>query len=1349
MAVIGSAYIAVHAITKGFEREVKKALREMQPAIEQSGERTGKTFVKGFKQQTKTSLENFDPLKGNKNFEGIAERLAGQFSRSFKKATKENLDGFDPLKGGNVKETFRNAGARTSKAFAQGFKQTLREELSDFDPLRGTKDIYREAGSRASAAFVADFKRDVRLALKDLADDFRLYGDRAGQQFAAGFRTGAKKLQVDLDSIGRSGDNATRRLSQGFSNFTQEALAAYNAFSRLVTISYFTGPAIAVVVGAISSLVGGLVALTAQVGAAVPSLIVLPGIFAAIGQAALTAKLAFGGIGKAVQEITRQQAGGGGGGGADRARQIALAERNLARVLEANREALVRANDNLTKAEERLTEARKEAAESLQQLNFDAEDAAISEKRAAIELEKARETLARVQDLPPNSRARREAELAYAEADLNLRRAKDRNADLAKATEEANAKGVEGSEQVVQATEALQDAIDSKARTERDALRSQLDAEEALAEAKKRTGGGAGAAGTPEFDKLSEEAKAFAQFIVSLQGEIQKLRNAAGEELFPRLQIALQNLVDRLFPVLIPMLRETGRALGDAAIDFSNMVTEAENLKDLESIMGTNTYVIENMGKVTGNLYDAMLSLLAAADPLIRRFTDWVVVLTEGWAKSLDAKQASGELTEMFNYAGDVAAQLGRIIGNIAGALMNIGQAAAGPGSGGEMLLNMLEDSTARFEEWTQALLDNGRLEEFFLNVADNAAKISSLVVEIVKEFLKLGENKAIGDTAEALQGRLAPAVGTILDTLVEAAPMLGEFVSQIGELLQKFADSGSIKIFFGILNQILDVLNDIFGNAVVQQILIFSSSIFAVTRAFRTAGRAGKIFFKVAFGGIKSAVNVYQGIKFGILGVKAAFGSATAAAKLNTAVLKGNAIAAKVLTGVQKALAAIQKATWLTNPIFLVVAAIAALIATFVILYKRVEWFRNFVNAVWDGIKTAVGAVISFIKDNWKIMLAVLTGGISLLVELFIRNFDTIKAVFMAVWDGISAAISFVWENVIKPVFEAFKTVFELVWAGIKLYFETVWAVISTSISFIWENVIKPVFNAFRTVFEIAWAGIKLYFETVWKVISTSITTVWNNIIKPVFNAFKTVFELAWDGIKIAFTVVWDFIKGAVDTGAAVIRGLFNGIKTSFETAWNVIKAVFNGIWDGIKTSISIGVGFISGVFNGLRDGISRIWDRIKETGITAFNAIGSVVETIVNGIITAFEWGVNKMIDGINFLIDKYNAIPIAPDLPKLSRVTIDRINVPELAMGGVVSPSRGGTLALLAEAGRAERIEPLDRNGLSQRDKAIIEMFAKPNSTGTINMYIQPSPGMDESELASMVSRELALQLRRGTI
>jgi hypothetical protein len=123
------------------------------------------------------------------------------------------------------------------------------------------------------------------------------------------------------------------------------------------------------------------------------------------------------------------------------------------------------------------------------------------------------------------------------------------------------------------------------------------------------------------------------------------------------------------------------------------------------------------------------------------------------------------------------------------------------------------------------------------------------------------------------------------------------------------------------------------------------------------------------------------------------------------------------------------------------------------------------------------------------------------------------------------------------------------------------------------------------------------------------------------------------------------------------------------------------------------------------------------------------------------------------LNWIIVRWNRFKIEarfpPDffIPFLRNrgFTLDTPNIPQLALGGIVSPSPGGTLARIAEAGKPERVEPLDPDGLSKRDKAMIQMLSGGAGGMTINVY--PSKGMNESELANMVSRQIAFQLRRG--
>lgn len=72
---------------------------------------------------------------------------------------------------------------------------------------------------------------------------------------------------------------------------------------------------------------------------------------------------------------------------------------------------------------------------------------------------------------------------------------------------------------------------------------------------------------------------------------------------------------------------------------------------------------------------------------------------------------------------------------------------------------------------------------------------------------------------------------------------------------------------------------------------------------------------------------------------------------------------------------------TFLTSPIFWIIAAIISLIAVFVLLWNKCEWFRNFWIGLWEGIKSVFQAVIDgivsiftgiidFFANNWTTLL-------------------------------------------------------------------------------------------------------------------------------------------------------------------------------------------------------------------------------------------------------------------------------------------------------------------------------------------------------------------------------------------
>lgn len=92
-------------------------------------------------------------------------------------------------------------------------------------------------------------------------------------------------------------------------------------------------------------------------------------------------------------------------------------------------------------------------------------------------------------------------------------------------------------------------------------------------------------------------------------------------------------------------------------------------------------------------------------------------------------------------------------------------------------------------------------------------------------------------------------------------------------------------------------------------------------------------------------------------------------------AAMLAQAAATKLVTAAQAGLNLVMS----LNPIVLVIAAIVALIAVFVVLWNKCEWFRNFWIGLWDGLKNKVKNVIdsigNFVKGVKDIGLNIVKG--------------------------------------------------------------------------------------------------------------------------------------------------------------------------------------------------------------------------------------------------------------------------------------------------------------------------------------------------------------------------------------
>ena len=140
------------------------------------------------------------------------------------------------------------------------------------------------------------------------------------------------------------------------------------------------------------------------------------------------------------------------------------------------------------------------------------------------------------------------------------------------------------------------------------------------------------------------------------------------------------------------------------------------------------------------------------------------------------------------------------------------------------------------------------------------------------------------------------------------------------------------------------------------------------------------------------------------------------------------------IWTATTKAFTAIQaafNAVMALNPIFLIVAAVVAIIAVLVLLQKEFGLFDGVIKfvgdsfaAVWGAIKT----VFDWVTDNWKLLLAVITGPFGLAIAFVVTFKDQIIGFIRGIIDWVT--------NNWKLIFAVITGPFGLAFAAI-LYFK------------------------------------------------------------------------------------------------------------------------------------------------------------------------------------------------------------------------------------------------------------------------------------------------------------------------
>lgn len=159
--------------------------------------------------------------------------------------------------------------------------------------------------------------------------------------------------------------------------------------------------------------------------------------------------------------------------------------------------------------------------------------------------------------------------------------------------------------------------------------------------------------------------------------------------------------------------------------------------------------------------------------------------------------------------------------------------------------------------------------------------------------------------------------------------------------------------------------------------------------------------------------------------------------------------IASGVMTAISTSggiMAAVMNA--IVSPITIAVAAIGAVIAVGILLYKNWDEISAWLKDLWEGIKTKAeeiwGAIRDFFSQTWEV-IKTKTSEVWNGIKTFLENtiWNPIKTTATNIWNGIKSAISTVTDAIkinIDKFGSAFKNTWDKIWSSAKEVFDKMW---------------------------------------------------------------------------------------------------------------------------------------------------------------------------------------------------------------------------------------------------------------------------------------------------------------------
>lgn len=515
---------------------------------------------------------------------------------------------------------------------------------------------------------------------------------------------------------------------------------------------------------------------------------------------------------------------------------------------------------------------------------------------------------------------------------------------------------------------------------------------------------------------------------------------------------------------------------------------------------------------------------------------------------------------------------------------------------------------------------------------------------------------------------------------------------------------------------------------------------------------------FAITLGSIL-AIKGLVGLAKIINSLSVVFGALKGAATAFFGIFTGSKAAGSVglLGKISSGFSAIASALGLTvGSLLLVVAAIAAVIGTFVHAYKNDEKFKqsidNLINSfkeLWKTLTTSLKPILEQLQPLIDMFVNNIKIGTSEIIKI---GYEIIKLGLKQIIDGITASLTIMnqliqgdfsgawqtflnlftngWNNAQESMSKIIPSL-ETIFSNIKNSWKTIINIVQNLFKGLanWfnEKVIQPIGNFFASLV----TPIIEYFQNIWN----KITELWGKssgwfnekVIQPILSVFVPltqkigeIFSTIWQIIVAVFGYVATWTnENVIQPTIEFFVGFYNSVTTIISMLWNAFTGVLGLLANWVNTNVIIPISnFFGNLFNSISNGITGVWNwivnifgriagwindnvvqPIKNIFIGAWEAVGNAISGIIrgaiNGALSGIERTINSFIYGLNSVVDIVNKIP---------GVSIGKINplyLPRFANGGF---PQTGQLFMAREAG-AELVGQIgNRTAVANNDQIV---------------------------------------------